>query len=106
MTRLEFSPVARAELDAAADYNESAYPGRGLRFYRAVERATVFISQFPEAAPLYPKLPASLGVRRRVVRGFPFVIVYRQLGEVVRIDAVAHTRRRPGYWLSRVVPRR
>lgn len=102
MKPVEFSPPARAELEAAADYNERTYAGRGFRLYGAVERAVAFIAQFPDAAPLYPNLPSELGVRRCVVRGFPFVIIYRDLGTVIRIDAVAHTRRRPGYWLRRV----
>jgi hypothetical protein len=41
-------------------------------------------------------------VQRRIVRGFPFVLAYRVLGDTIRIDAVAHMRRRPGYWRSRL----
>ena len=100
MKRVELAVAARAELDAAADHYEAAYRGRGVRFYRAVERTTLAIARFPAAAPLYPGLAEALGVRRRVVRGFPFVIVYRDQRDVIRVDAVAHTRRQPGYWLT------
>jgi hypothetical protein len=31
------------------------------------------------------------------LRGFPFVLAYRVLGDTIRIDLVAHMRRRPGY---------
>jgi hypothetical protein len=37
-----------------------------------------------------------------VVRGFPFVLAYRVLGDKIRIDAVAHMHRRPGYWRRRI----
>ena len=35
------------------------------------------------------------------IRRFPFVIVYRQQGAATEVVAVAHGRRRPGYWKSR-----
>jgi toxin ParE1/3/4 len=98
---VEFDPDARAELDrAAADY-EAEYRGRGLRFYRAVERAVQAIAATPSAGHPFPGTPERYGIRRRLVQRFPFAIAYRDLGDVVRIDAVAHTRRRPGYWLER-----
>jgi hypothetical protein len=37
------------------------------------------------------------------VRGFPFALAYRVVGDVVRVEALAHTHRRPGYWLPRVL---
>jgi len=51
---IEFAPAARAELDAAADRYELERPGRGLRFYAAVERATKLIAAFPHAGPPFP----------------------------------------------------
>lgn len=95
------APAARGELDAAATRYERDYPGRGERFYAAVERAVTLIAAFHAAAPRssWVRTPE---VRQRVVASFPFVIVYRDLGSVLRIDAVAHTRRQPGYWAHRV----
>lgn len=102
MSPIEFSHEARLELDAAAEHYERDYPGRGLRFYDAVERATRFIAMMPNTAPLYPGVPEATQVRRRLVRGFPFALAYRVVGDTVRIEAVAHTHRRPGYWTSRM----
>jgi len=99
---VELAPAARAELDAAADRYELERPGRGQRFYAAVERAVNLIAAFPAAGPAFPDIRPERGARRRIVRGFPFVLAYRVLGDAVRIDAVAHTRRRPGYWRRRV----
>ena len=56
----------------------------------------------PNAGAPYPGVAERLGVRRRIVRGFPFVLAYRDLGEVVRIEAVVHGKRRPGYFRSRL----
>ena len=102
MNIVEFAPAARAEFDAAADRYELERPGRGQRFYAAVERAVKLIAAFPAAGPAFPDIPPERGVRRRIVRSFPFVLAYRVLGDTIRIDAVAHMRRRPGYWRRRV----
>jgi plasmid stabilization system protein ParE len=99
---VKFAPAARAELDAAADWYELERPGRGQRLYAAVERAVRLIAAFPAAGPVFPDIDPERGVRRRIVRGFPFVLAYRVLGDIIRIDAVAHTRRRPGYWRQRI----
>jgi hypothetical protein len=42
------------------------------------------------------------GTRRMVLRRFPFVIVFRAAPAGVEIIAVAHGRRRPGYWRDRL----
>jgi plasmid stabilization system protein ParE len=99
---VEFAPAARAELDAAADRYELERPGRGVRFYAAVERCVRLIVRFPSAGPMYPGVTVDFGVRRAVVRGFPFVIAYRTIGDAIRIDAIAHSRRHPGYWHRRL----
>jgi hypothetical protein len=33
---------------------------------------------------------------------FPYNVVYRVSGDLVRIYAIAHAKRRPGYWKSRL----
>ena len=38
------------------------------------------------------------GTRRRVLRHFPYSVVFEVLGSAVMVLAVAHDRRRPGYW--------
>jgi plasmid stabilization system protein ParE len=37
----------------------------------------------------------------RLVRRFPYVVVYRQIAARVQIVAVAHGKRKPGYWKRR-----
>jgi plasmid stabilization system protein ParE len=100
--RVEFAPAARTELDAAVDRYESERPGRGRRFAVAVERAIKLIVAFPLAGPAFHDVRPEREVRRRVVRGFPFVLAYRVRREIIRIDAVAHMHRRPGYWRRRM----
>src|SRR5690349_7638475 len=70
----------------------------GTGFTRAVRAAFKLIARFPEAWAADPK---RRGVRRYVMKRYPFVIVYRELPVEIRILAVAATRRRPGYWRHR-----
>lgn len=91
------SPDAEAELDqAAAYYLDQA----------SVAVAGAFLDEFERAARLiveYPGLgtPASRGRRLMPMRRFPFSLLYRVKGTEIRISAVAHHRRRPGYWRHR-----
>ena len=39
--------------------------------------------------------------RRYLMARFPYGVVYRIEGETVLVFAVAHLRRRPGYWRNR-----
>lgn len=47
---------------------------------------------------------ADEGIRRRAVRRFPYHLIYLELPDRLQILAVAHDRRRPGYWVGRVPP--
>lgn len=76
MKIVEFAPAARTELDAVADRYELERPGRGQRFYAAVERAVKLIAAFPAAGPAFPDIHPERGVQRLIVRGFPFVLAY------------------------------
>jgi toxin ParE1/3/4 len=40
-------------------------------------------------------------LRKSSVRRFPYVVFYLDLEEYIWIAAVAHQRRRPGYWVYR-----
>ena len=47
--------------------------------------------------------PASdLDTRKFVLRRFPYAVIYHERKSVVRILAIAHGRRQPGYWKNRV----
>jgi toxin ParE1/3/4 len=61
-------------------------------------RAEVFavidaIAESPLSRP-----PDDEGSRRRVVHRFPYSVYYEVLDRMVTILAVAHHRRKPGYW--------
>ena len=55
------------------------------------------IAEAPQRWPLHVA-----GTRKLLLHRFPFVIVYRDYEAVIQILAVAHAKRRPGYWLNRL----
>jgi len=92
-----FHPAAAEEFVAAVEYYEAALPGLGRRLYEAVRHATELASQHTAAGS--PR--ASNGIRRLLLVGFPYDLVYRRRDEVVEVIALAHHRRRPNYWRDR-----
>lgn len=67
-----------------------------------IEERLATILDMPDAAPLWPGLATPVVVRRALVQQFPFALAYIPRDDVVLIVAVAHWRRRPGYWLHRL----
>ena len=90
-------PLAEAELIEAARFYEDQAPGLGEDFLQDFERALTQVSEMPGAGT-----PMGERVRRVLFRRFPFSILYRPLGDPLRILAVMHHRRRPGYWQARI----
>lgn len=93
---LEFHPAAERELAEAAIWYEQAIDGLGGQFSHEVERATKLLLERPAIG-----VDVGYGRRRLPVRRFPFTIIYAVSPGVLYILAVAHDKRRPGYWRSR-----
>jgi len=92
---------AEAELRAAARWYEERQAGLGTEFLVAVDAALDRIVRFPSTGSPVPRLPVDLPVRRAPVKRFPYQVIYLHLKARVRVLAIAHDRRRPGYWKDR-----
>lgn len=90
------------ELASAHARYEAVVGGLGEELADEVSVALARIQEQPRAYPLTPAVPRALGVRRALLRRFPFAIVYLELGDEIRVLAIAHQRRRPGYWRRRL----
>jgi len=88
---------ARRELLEARDYYDEQRRGYGERFVEAVEREFELLLQFENIGK-----SVGGGVRRRTLSHWPYGVYYRLRGDELIIIAVAHHRRRPGYWRSRL----
>ena len=71
------------------------------RFVAAVEEALDEIRSAPESWPLVPHVSVELGVRRRLLKKFPYAVVFMVVAGEIRVIALAHGRRLPGYWRRR-----
>jgi plasmid stabilization system protein ParE len=88
-------------VEAATRY-ERLREGLGHRFVESVGRALASIAAEPERWPQMPLIPERRGARRRLLKGFPYAIIYRVTdGDCVQVVAVAHQKRRPTYWAGR-----
>lgn len=92
-------PEAKAESTEAAQWYESARTGQGDAFLDALDAALLQISEHPER---YPSWGKGRPFRRMLLPRFPYLIFYTVRDTCVEVHAVAHTSRRPGYWLNRL----
>ncbi|MFQ5791535.1 MAG: type II toxin-antitoxin system RelE/ParE family toxin [Acidobacteriota bacterium] len=97
MMDYEFLPLADQEMNEAARFYEERSAGLGLDFLEEVERTVESIVAHPNSGRRI-----SENIRRRIVRRFPFGILYSIESDLIVIVAVAHLRRRPGYWKGRI----
>ena len=95
--RFRIHGEAAKELNDAISWHAERDEELADRFIEAVNLAIDKILASPErfAEHLY---------RTRYVRviGFRYLVVYRDVNELVHVVAISHTSRRPGYWKSRL----
>ena len=97
MSAAEFDPDARVEFLAAVAYYEECQAGLGRHFRVAVESAMEHIVEMPlRFRVLYTPF------RRCLVPNIPYSLIFSIEPKFVLIIAVAHMRRKPGYWHGRV----
>jgi plasmid stabilization system protein ParE len=94
---VEFDHRAINEARAARNWYARRSVAVAERFMAELDRAIEKISEKPDSWPKY-----LLGTRCFRLRRFPFLLVYWQTGSSVLILAVAHGKRRPGYWRKRL----
>jgi len=96
MPRISFHRLAERELNDALHYYEFESPGLGAAFLDAVEKACVSIQEHPDSGIIV------LGnIRRRLIRRFPYALLYSIRSNRIRVLAVMNLKRRPMYWAAR-----
>ncbi len=98
MTRLrvELVPAALSEAHDARKWYAARSQEAADRFMAELDRVIAMIAENPTRWPEYRR-----GARRLRLRRFPYAALYRVEPEVVLVVAIAHQRRKPGYWASR-----
>ena len=96
MKTARFVSPAEREMVQAAQYYNSKVPNLGAEFLHEVKKAVMRLEADPDAAQ---KVRGE--VRRRLIRRFPFGVLYRIDPDEIVILAVMHLSRRPDYWHRR-----
>jgi len=99
---VRLSPEAVEELADSAVWYESRQPGLAAKYLDEFERMLVSITTRPASFPRLLNMAPDLAIRRAVLPRFPYGVVFIELETEIRILAVAHAKRQPGYWLNRV----
>ncbi len=98
MKPLRVLPAAEAELAEAIEWYEERRPGLGVDFLGSVDRVLQAIAGGPERYATWAENPR---FRRVVLERFPYLVFYHVAPDGPEIVAIAHAKRRPGYWLRR-----
>ena len=89
--------AATDELRDALSWYRQRNPRAAELLWIRVQEARHSVMLFPEAAPLIGP-----GLRRFILSGFPYDMIYAVHDSEIVILAIAHHSRRPGYWRTRV----
>lgn len=98
---IELLQAAEEELLDVVGWYEDQQVGLGARFLTEVEKASNRIEEWPRIGPVWTYSGVPEGVRRVSLQTFPYHLVYVEDPRLV-VVAVAHMKRRPGYWRSRL----
>ena len=94
---IRFSPEADAELTEARRWYSHQRKNLDLEFMQCIDDALSRVVKNPYSFPIVYQ-----GLRRAVVRRFPFALFYEVGSEELQIVAVFHSRRDPEIWKARV----
>src|SRR4051812_47276820 len=94
--RVRFHPAAAAEVERAQAWYEDRSVLAAAGFLQELTRAIQRMRIAPERHPV-----AEHGTRRIVLEQYPFTVFYVTRREEIFVIAVAHQKRRPGYWADR-----
>ena len=94
--QIDVHPEAVAEARAAAQWYRERSASAADAFLAELDRAVERIAENPGTYPHHVR-----GTRRYLLQRFPFYLVYREVSGKLEIIAIAHGRRKPGYWKTR-----
>lgn len=97
MKNLRFDPRAQQDIEEAIAYYAGAYTPACVGLMDAIEHVLHLLRHHPDAGTIVRR-----GARKWPLSKFPYLLVYRVDGDDLIVLAVAHMRRRPGFWLERL----
>lgn len=93
---LEFHPEAEEDARNAREWYAERSPVAARAFLAELIGVAERVAEMPARYPAY-----LAGTRRCFFPQFPFSLIYRMTEARVIVIAIAHHRRRPGFWAKR-----
>ena len=97
MKRVNLRRIAKHDLREAATWYRKRDPELAARFIDEVYRTLGMLEQFPNVGGPVPGVNDAL-TRQLPVATFPYQVVFKRFQTRTSVLAIAHERRRPGYW--------
>lgn len=90
-------PEAEAKADLAFEYYWARSEAAAVGFDAELKKAYAKLKESPLTC-----LPHLYGTRRVILDPYPYSVIFREHQRGLQIVAVAHAKRRPGYWSKRL----
>ena len=95
--RIRIKPQAQQEINEAFDWYFKHSPEAADAFLTEIGASLTQIASHPQLYPAFTK-----NTRKRVLANFPYSVIFQEKDDVILVVAVAHAKRRPGYWHGRI----
>ncbi len=95
-------PEAEEDIAEGMAWYAEQQPGLGAALLTEVDEALQGIQRGVHSGVRVPHVRTTLPVRRVLLGRFPYAVVFLEHADRVHVIAVAHFKRRPGYWASRL----
>jgi plasmid stabilization system protein ParE len=95
--RIRIQSQAQEEINEAFDWYFKRSPEAADAFLTEIGESLAQIVSRPQLYSAYTKK-----TRRRILANFPYSVVFQKKDDVILVVAVAHAKRRPGYWRGRI----
>jgi plasmid stabilization system protein ParE len=94
---LRIRSEAREEIDSAFEWYFQRSPKAAVAFLAEVDASLVQVATHPQLHPRYTK-----NTRRCIIEKFHYSLVFQEKDDAILVIALAHPKRRFGYWRGRV----
>lgn len=94
---LRIRPEAQEEINATFEWYYQRSPRAADAFLTEVGTTLAQIASQPQLCPVFTK-----NTRKRALRRFPYSVIFQDREEMILVVAIAHAKRRPGYWSNRL----
>jgi plasmid stabilization system protein ParE len=96
--KIQFHESAAEEMETALAWYETRSPKAADRLFQELTGLLDQIAGSPQTFAF-----TESGHRRAVLRRYPFIVIFVERPKYIYVLAVAHAKRRPGYWRNRQI---